>query len=124
LLFKSELEFPIFCDSRHCISVPGGFLPARRCSAQPGDAVTGGYILKPRPPHQQSSLSTEAIPLYLGTSGPGANVRHSSLGIWAMLMAVLNLWLLSANTALPREAAGAGQPPVRTFSVVNDFSTV
>ena len=56
----------------------------------------------------------------LGTSGPGANIRLSGLGIWAMVMAILNHWLLSANTALPRKAVGAGEPPAHTFSVVND----
>lgn len=43
--------------------------------------------------------------------------------MWAMVMAVLNLWLLSANTVLPRKAVGAGGAPAHIFSVVNDFRT-
>lgn len=81
------------------------------------------YIPKPRPPHQQIGLSSEVIPLNVGTFGPRANIRLSDLGIWAMVMAVLNLWLLSANTVLPRKAAGAGEPLAHTLSVVNDFRT-
>lgn len=91
-------------------------LPLQYTGRQPGDEVPRVYIPKLRPLHHQFGCSTGVSPLNLGSAGPVVIHRLSVWGIWAIVMAVLHLWLFSASTVLLRRAPGI-------HFVVGDFRT-